>query len=134
MSYYNKGTVALQKGNYEKALAFLKKETEESKELYLNLGTVCNELGQYAKAKEYFLKANDKFMPFMGSNKVGNEYPDALGNLGLLAYIEGDDELSKTYCNRALALNPLHYMSIWNYSLAMLREYCSGLELHKWAR
>lgn len=130
---YNRGTVALEKGNFEKAIQFLKRETYECKELYLNLGTAYNGLGNVAKAKEYFLKANDKFVPFMGSNRVGEEYANALGNLGLIAYMEWDDELSKQYCNRALTIDPLHKMSIWNYSLAMLREYCSGLGLHKWA-
>lgn len=130
---YNRGTIALEKGNYEKALQFLKRETYECKEVFLNIGTAYNELGNIQKAKEYFLKANDKFVPFMGETVVGKEYPDALGNLGLIAFMECDDELSKHYCNRALSLDPLHMMSIWNYSLAMLREYCSGLPLHKWA-
>ena len=130
---YNRGTIALEKGNYEKALQFLKRETYECKEVFLNIGTAYNELGNVEKAKEYFLKANDKFVPFMGETVVGKEYPNALGNLGLIAYMQWDDELSKNYCNRALSLDPLHMMSIWNYSLSMLREYCSGLPLHKWA-
>lgn len=130
---YNRGTHALEKGNFEKALQFLKKETYECKELYLNLGTAYNGLNNIQKAKECFLKANDKFMPYMYEDVLGKEYPAALGNLGLIAYIEGDDVLSKEYCHRSLALDPLFKMSIWNYSLAMLREYCSGLPLHKWA-
>lgn len=130
---YNRGTIYLEKGNFEKALQFLKRETYMCKETYLNLGTAYNGLGQYEKAKECFLLSNDIMTPFMYSNTVGKEYPHALGNLGLLAYMDGDDELAKQYSNRALALDPLHKMSIWNYSLAMLREYCSGLPLHKWA-
>jgi tetratricopeptide (TPR) repeat protein len=129
---YAKGTYALQKGKNEKAIQFFKRETYPCKELYLNMGTAYFNLNDYKRAKENFLKAADLEMPFVNQKGAG-EYPNALGNLGLLAYSEGDDELSKYYCTRALAVEPLHYMSIWNYSLALLREYCSGKELHKWA-
>ena len=128
---YNRGTIALQKGNLEKALQFYKREKNQFKELYLNMANTYRMLGNNLKAWEYYTLANDVTITDLDGN--GGEYTDALSNMGLLAYQEGSDSLASSYYVRALSIDPLHYKSIWNNSLALLRGYCSGGALHKHA-
>jgi tetratricopeptide (TPR) repeat protein len=118
---YNRGTLALQKGNYEKALQFFKREKVASKELYLNMGNTYRMLGMNAKAWECYFEAT----------KFDSGYVEAISNMGLLAYQEGSDTLACKFYNTALRIDPLHVKSVWNYSLALLREYCSGGALDK---
>lgn len=126
---YNRGTIALQKGKLDKALQFFKRETNEFKELYLNMANTYRMMGLNEKAWLMYDRANS--LDVLNLDGEGGEYDDALSNMGLLAYQEGSDNLASTYYLRALALNPLHYMTIWNYSLVLLRDYCSGEALHK---
>ena len=128
---YNRGTIALQKGNLEKALQFYKREKNSFKELHLNLANTYRLLGHREKAWDQYILANS--LDVLDLDGVGGEYPDALGNMGLLAYEYGDDLLASSLYVRALSINPLHYMSIWNNSLALLRKYCSGGALHQHA-
>lgn len=128
---YNRGTIALQKGNYEKALQFYKREKNSFKELHLNLANTYRMLGHKDKAWEQYIKANDPEV--LDLDNIGGEYPDALGNMGLLAYEYGDDLLASSLYVRALTIDPLHHMSIWNNSLALLRGWCSGGALHQHA-
>ena len=126
---YNRGTIALQKGKLEKAMQFFKRQTGEFKELYLNMANTCRMIGLNKKAWEFYDKANSEEV--LDLDGVGGLYPNALGNMGLLAYQEGSDELAISYYRQALTLDPLHVLSIWNLSLAYLRDYCSGSPLHK---
>lgn len=126
---YNRGTIALQKGKLDKALQFYKREKNSFKELHLNLANVYRMLGYREKAWEQYTLANDTNTLDLDGN--GGEYPDALGNMGLLAYEYGDDLLASSLYVRALTIDPMHVMSIWNNSLALLRGYCSGGALHK---
>ena len=128
---YNRGTIALQKGKLEKAMQFFKREEGQFKELYLNMANTYRMMGMNVKAWEYYDLANKKDILDLEGN--GGWYPNALGNMGLLAYQEGSDDLAITYYKQALTLDPLHLLSIWNLSLAYLRAYCSGSELHKYA-
>lgn len=129
LSWYNKGTIALQKKKYEKALGYFKKETDVFKELYLNMGNAYRGAGNLERAYDCYVKANDpKLLDLEG---FGDEFASALGNLGLLSYMNGNDADAGWFCNRALMVDPLHMMTIWNFSLVLLREYCSGGALHK---
>jgi Tetratricopeptide repeat len=131
MSNYNRGTLALQKGKLDKALQFYKRETEEFKELYLNMGNAYRMLGNSDEAWKYYVKANSDTVYDLEGN-TGIMY-QALGNMGLICYERGEDILAEGYFKAALSINPLHVMAIWNYSLVLLRRYCSGGELHKYA-
>jgi hypothetical protein len=131
ISNYNKGTIALQKGKLDKALQFFKREKDEFKELYLNIGNAYRLQGNTDEAWKYYLRANtDTVLDLDG---LGGAYPEALGNMGLLCYEIGDDVSAAKYFTWCLSIDPLQTTSIWNYSLVMLRDYCSGLELHKHA-
>ncbi len=127
--YYNKGTKALLKGDYEKALSWFKKETGECKELYLNKGNALRKLGQFQEAGKSYVRAcaSDVF----DFNGVGGLYAPALCNLGLLYYGNGQDSEAITCYKRALEIDPLCYDAIWNCSTALLRDYCSGGVLNK---
>jgi hypothetical protein len=129
MQDYNKGTLALHKNKLDKALQFFKREKMEFKELYLNMGNTYRLLGNSEKAWELYCKANSE--DILDLDGVGGEYANALSNMGLIAYQNDEDEIACSLYNRTLALDPLHYMTIWNYSLALLRIWCSGSLLHK---
>lgn len=118
---YNRGTKYLQKGNYEKALQFFKKEKGEFKELYLNLGNTYRALDQHARALACYEKANDPSTISVETGK-GGEYALALNNIGLMYYGSGDDKTAISYYTRALALNPRYQDAIWNYANAVLRD------------
>lgn len=126
---YNRGTIALQKGKLEKAMQFFKRQDGEFKELYLNMANTCRLMGLNKKAWEYYDLANKNNILDLDGN--GGLYPNALGNMGLLAYQEGNDSLAIQFYRQALTLDPMHILSIWNLSLAYLRKYCSGSPLHK---
>lgn len=129
MSNYNKGTILLQKKEkLEKAITYLKKEPEDFKEKYLNLGNCCGFLNRYKEAEKYFLMANDPKIPAIDGSF--GEYAPALSNLGLLAYENGNDVLSEEILWRAIQVDRNYGPSIWNLSLTLLRNYCSGMELH----
>lgn len=129
LGQYNRGTIYLQNNKPEKALQCFRREKDSFKELYLNMGNAYRYIGAYDKARDYYLLANSPDV--LDLDGVGGEYPSALGNLGLLAYMVGEDADAGWFCNRALVLDPLHAMTIWNFSLVLLREYCSGGQLHK---
>jgi hypothetical protein len=131
ISNYNRGTIALQKGKLDKAMQFFKRETNEFKELYLNMANVYRMTGMNAKAWQLYDRANSNEV--LDLDGVGGLYPNALGNMGLLAYQEGSDALAISMYRQALSIDPLHLLSIWNLSLAYLRDYCSGGALHPFA-
>ena len=131
LSNYNKGTVALEKNKLEKALQFLKREKDVFKEIYLNLGNCYRKMGNSVEAWKWYAKANSDNILDLDGN--GGPMYAALGNMGLICYENGEDDKAEGYFKAALAINPLHIMSIWNYSLVLLRRYCSGGELHQYA-
>lgn len=124
MNYYNLGTKALNNGKYEKALAYFRKEPDKFKELYLNIGSAHLGMNNFGLAINNFLKAND--INLVGMSGSYGEYDMALGNLGLAYYAVWEDKLAKYYYEKALCEHSMHPNNIWNYSIALLRIYCSG--------
>lgn len=122
---YNKGTIALQKNNPEKAIRYFKKEAWKSKELYLNMGNAYRLLDMPSKAIDCYNSCS-LVSKFDGSD---GEYPEALCNLGLIAYALGDDDLAEQMYLKSLMANPNGYDAIWNYSSVLLRRWCSGSSL-----
>ena len=125
MQNYNRATKYLEKGNNEKALQFFKRQLKEHgfKECYLNMGNAYRNLGNDAEALKCYIKANASDTPF--SDNTFGTYDHALGNLGLLQYMYGNDDAAIAYYTAALEKNPLHFDSIWNYASALLRKHCS---------
>lgn len=128
LSNYNKATIILQKQqNPEKALKLFKAEPNNFKEKYLNMGNIYEMLDRHAEARKCFLLANDPNVEGLSGNY--GPYDSALGNLGLQAFKDGDDVLSQEYLEEAIIVNPKHNASLWNLSLTLLRNYCSGMPL-----
>ena len=125
MQNYNRATKYLEKGNNEKALQFFKRQLKEHgfKECYLNMGNAYRNLGNDTEALKCYIKANASDTPF--SDNTFGTYDHALGNLGLLEYMYGNDDAAIAYYTAALEKNPLHFDSIWNYASALLRKHCS---------
>lgn len=125
MQNYNRATKYLENQNPEKALQFYKRQLREYgfKECYLNMGNCYRLLGQDSEALKCYIKANASDTPF--TDNTFGEYDNALGNLGLLQYMSGNDDAAIAYYTAALEKNPLHFDSIWNYSNALLRKHCS---------
>lgn len=126
MINYNRATKYLERKNYAKAIQFYKRQLKESefKECYLNMGNSYRGMGDLNEALKCYLKANSAEVNF--SNGDRGSYDFALGNLGLLEYMHGNDDAAIAFYTAALELNPLHFDSIWNYSSALLRKYCSN--------
>lgn len=129
---YNRGTKYLFKGNYAKALQFLKREPLEFKEKYLNMGNCYRGLHNLPKAIECYIRANDPNVPLSDGSRP-TEYTLALNNLGLSSYMLGDDETALSCYTRALAINPLYYECLWNYANAYMRSGFSGSEI-SWSK
>lgn len=130
-NYYNRGTKYLEKLNYAKGLQFIKKQPEEFKEKYLNMGNCYRGLLNDEKAIECYIKANHVELPF-ADGTYASDYPIALNNLGLMAYSLGDDDTALDLYNRALAIDPLYYDCIWNYSSAyMCKAFTEGTSPRK---
>ena len=125
MQNYNRATKYLENNNPEKALQFYKRQLKEYgfKECYLNMGNSYRLLGNDAEAIKCYIKANAHDTPF--SDNTFGAYDNALGNLGLLQYTNGNDDAAIAYYTAALEKNPLHFDSIWNYANALLRKHCS---------
>ena len=126
---FNKGTKYLKQGNPHKALAYYKRALKlgDYKEAYLNIGNTYRLLRNLKDAKKsYKLAADTTVQYFDGSF---GEYPQALCNLGLLTYAEGDDEGAIELYLRALEKDPMLFDAIWNYASAMLRQYYSGKDV-----
>lgn len=126
MELYNKGTRYLNKNNPLKAIQFFRKSLRvegEFKETYLNLGNSYRLMRQYDNAISAYALAASVNTPFIGG-KFG-PYPLALNNLGLMAFTLGDDSAAIEKYSECLALDPLHYDAIWNYSISLLRGLCS---------
>jgi hypothetical protein len=123
---YNKGTKYLEKGNFEKAVIFLKRELaiNEFKECWLNLGNAYKRLGKMLDAFKCYQKAASD-IPY--ANGSFGEYSLAYSNLGLMYYAFGDDDKAIEYYRKALDLEPSLADAIWNYSSALLRKHCSGV-------
>lgn len=128
---YNKGTKYLEKKRYDKALQFLKRENADFKEKFLNIGNAYRGLGNDTLAADNYLKASEESVPSYTGQR--GKYPLALNNLGLLSYRNGDDFTASRFYESALALDPLHVDTLWNYSISMLRMGCSGVEID-WER
>lgn len=125
---YNKGTILLQKKQkIDKAYRYLKREPEEFKQKYLNLGNCCSLLDRFDEAWKHFEKANDHNLPSIDGSY--GDYAAALGNLGLLAYENGDDVTSERLLRRSIEIDPNYNPGVWNLSLTLLRNYCSGMSL-----
>lgn len=129
LEYFNRATKYASKSNNLKALQFYKKELgiNEFKECYLNLGNMYRLLDNDKEAYRCYLKAADNNMPF--SDNTFGPYALALGNLGLLEYTFGNDVGAIDFYLMALDIDPLHYDTIWNYSSALLRQWCSREEV-----
>lgn len=123
---YNRGTKYLERKKLDKALACYKQcaRSMDFKELWLNMGNVYRLLDLDDEAARCYLRAADTNTPFL-TGEYG-PYDLALGNLGLLEYTYGRDDRAIAYYLTALELNPQHWDSVWNYSTALLRKYCSG--------
>jgi hypothetical protein len=124
---YNKSVAYLNKGNYKKALAILKKclSQVEFKEAYLNIGNCYRMLGQDTKMIESYKKACSPKITFLDGHTV-EEYPAGLNNLGLAYYMCGYDDLAIECYERAMAVEPKFWDAWWNCSTAVLRKASSG--------
>lgn len=129
---YNRGTKYLEKNNYVKALQFLKREPLNFKEKFLNMGNCYRGLNNVPKAVEYYLLANDSAVAF-ADGSYSAEYTLALNNLGMICYAENDDQTALELYSRALAIDPLYYEALWNYSNAYLRTGFSGVSIN-WSK
>lgn len=124
MNYYNKGVGYLERGRYEKALQFFRKETILCKELYLNMGSCYKYLGSDRKAYECYLKAADHTVPF--SDSTYGPYDLALNNLGLMNYMVENDDKAISYYLKALDLNPSFHSCRWHLGISEYRKWLSG--------
>jgi len=124
---FNKALAYLNNKKYDKALAIYKKLWAETpyKEIALNMGSCYRGLGDWDNAAKYWLEAVDPNLPFT-DNSFTKEYPQALNNLGLLAYTFEQDEVAAEFYARALAVDPEYHEARWNYSQAIGRMYCSN--------
>lgn len=125
MQNFNRATRYLEKSNPEKAIQFFRRQLREHefKECWLNMGNAYKLVGNDQQALACFIKANAPETPFLNGGFGSYDY--ALGNIGLMHYIHGDDDGAIAYYTAALEKNPLHFDSIWNYSTALLRKHCS---------
>ena len=121
---FNKALKYLNKGNGEKALQFFKKTGLDCKEVFLNMGTAYKMLGKDETAAEYYLKARDPLVPF-SDGRFTPDYPEALNNLGLLAYTYDNDDEAIALYTKALSIKPDYADARWNLGNAYLRQYCS---------
>jgi tetratricopeptide (TPR) repeat protein len=62
--------------------------------------------------------------------------PEAIGNLATLSADMGDPDDAINWCRQALELNPEHWQSYWNMSLAVLtkREWAEGWDLYEYRK
>ena len=123
---YNRGCKYLNANNYERALVYFKKALaiHPFKELYLNMGNCYRILNNDKKAIECYQLANKPQVLFHEGHT--SEYDLALNNLGLMHYMQGQDNVALEIYERALAINPNYYDCIWNKSTALLRQASSG--------
>lgn len=123
---FNKALNYLNNKKYDKALAIYKKLWADTpyKEIALNMGSCYRGLGDFDKAAEFWLLAIDPTLPFT-DNTFAKEYPQALNNLGLLAYTYEQDEVAAEFYARALAVDPNYTDAEWNYSQSVGRMLCS---------
>lgn len=124
---FNKALNYLNNKKYDKALAIYKKLWADTpyKEIALNMGSCYRGLGDFDKAAEFWLAAIDPALPFT-DNTFAKEYPQALNNLGLLAYTYEQDEVASEFYARALAVDPNYTDAEWNYSQSIGRMLCSN--------
>lgn len=123
---YNKGTAALQQGKYEKAITLLKKSIKigETVDAWLNLGTAYKFLDKDTLALGAFTMATSSSIYCM---ETCFSIPGmAFNNLGLMAYVCGNDTLAEKYYNTALGLWPEFHDCTWNLATCVLRQVCSG--------
>ena len=116
-----KGTKALEKGNFTKAISFLKK-ADEYKEVLLNLGTAYKRSGDVKSAIATYKRCLSA--PFIDGSF--GPYAGVYNNLGLCYYAIGDDMSALAAYSAAIDIDPSHENAIWNYSITLLRQWCSG--------
>jgi tetratricopeptide (TPR) repeat protein len=124
---FNKGIIALDKNNPEKAVILFKRLTKHLnvKEVWMNLGIAYKALNNYDKVRECFEKACNPDVPF-SDGKYVDIWPLGFSNLGLLYYALEEDDLAIELYKLALRKDPVYYDAIWNLSLASLRKLCSN--------
>lgn len=127
VAQYNKGTVYLNKKNWEKAMKEFKdclRRGGSSRELHLNLGNCYKFMGNDRKAFEHYSLANDPKVPYLDPKLRGN-YGLALNNLGLYHFMYDRNEEAIEIYNTAIADNELFYDAYWNKATATLKLACS---------
>jgi len=153
---YNKGTKALIDKKYEKAVTLLKKSIKifETTDAWLNLGTAYKFLDRDILCVNAFKRATSKDMYCMETCESVEAM--AYNNLGLMAYVRGDDTLAESYYHKAIEIwknsislepslrkhTPLaptcvvgkmpFYDAKWNLATCVLRQMCSG-SFDRWA-
>ena len=125
--HYNRACKYLESGNYERALVYFKRALTVAafRELYLNMGNCYRLLGNDKKAIECYQWANNPKTPYHNGT-LGDDYTLALNNLGLMYYMQDQDESALDCYNRALEVDAEYYDCWWNKASATLRQACSG--------
>lgn len=123
---FTKALNYLNNKKYDKALAIFKKLWADTpyKEIALNMGSCYRGLREWDKAAEFWSIALDPTVPYT-DNSFTKDYPQALNNLGLLAYTHEQDAVAAELYARALEIEPNYHDAEWNYSQAIGRMYCS---------
>lgn len=135
---YNKGTLALQNKQYEKAVKFLRASIKiaETTDAWLNLGTAYKFLDKDTLSITAFENATKKHIYSMETS--GSILGLALNNLGLMMYMQGNDILAESYYHRALVAwvsdtgKDDFYDCKWNLATCVLRQVMNGAH-SRWA-
>ena len=122
IAHFNKGTLYLEKGKYDRAESEFKKSIAlyPTGDAYLNLGTCYKYLDRDSAASDCYRKA-------INTETLGTNIPAlAYTNLGLMNYVYERDNEAIANFNKADALVPGIGDANWNKATALLRMACSG--------
>ena len=70
--------------------------------IYRTIGSIFNSYGEYEKSKELMQKAIDSLSEADGKDKISVDLADAMNNMGLISYNQGDFEKAIDFYYKAL--------------------------------